>query len=122
MYVSYCINATRYSIHSFLSQFNNCYSDNHWKCAKRVLRYLQGTKTYSLFFSKDESHLEGFVDADWASNKVDRKSYTDFVFKLSEGAVSWKSNKQKTISLSSCERSYISPTLTLRTDWEIRLY
>jgi len=25
---------------SFLSQFNNSYTESHWKCAKRILRYL----------------------------------------------------------------------------------
>lgn len=24
---------------SFLSQFNNCYTNEHWRAAKRVLRY-----------------------------------------------------------------------------------
>lgn len=93
---------------SFLSQFNNCYSELHWKCAKRVLRYLQGTKSYKLKFYKDNCELQGFADADWANNKNDRKSYTGIVFKLSGGAISWESNKQRTVALSSTEAEYMA--------------
>ena len=93
---------------SYLSQFNNCYTEYHWKCAKRVLRYLQGTKNFSLIFSKNDEPLVGFVDADWASDKNDRKSYTGFVFKLSEGSISWKCKKQSTVALSSTEAEYMA--------------
>lgn len=30
---------------SYLGQFNNCFDETHWKTAKRVLRYLKGTRT-----------------------------------------------------------------------------
>lgn len=93
---------------SFLSQYNTCFTDVHWKGGKRVLRYLQATKNYKLKFSKDNCELEGFADADWASNKKDRRSYTGFVFKLSGAAISWESSKQKTVALSSTEAEYMA--------------
>ncbi|KAG5889226.1 hypothetical protein JTB14_006362 [Gonioctena quinquepunctata] len=31
-------------VSSVLSQFNNCYTEEHWKYAKRILRYLKSTK------------------------------------------------------------------------------
>lgn len=68
-----------YSV-SFLSQFNNKYTQSHWQCAKRVLKYLQSTKDYGLIFKKSDIDLTGFVDADWAGDKNDRKSYTGFIF------------------------------------------
>lgn len=37
---------------SYLSKFNNCYDETHWKVAERILRYLQGTKTFCLKFEK----------------------------------------------------------------------
>ena len=61
---------------SYLSQFNNCYNDNHYNYAKRVLKYLQKTKKYCLKYSKESIELKGFVDSDWASDSLDRKSYT----------------------------------------------
>lgn len=96
-----------YSV-SFLSQYNNCYSQFHWKCAKRVLRYLKGTKSYVLKFSENNQKLERFADADWGSNGRDRKSYTGFLFKLSGAAVAWESKKQKTVALSTTEAEYMA--------------
>lgn len=96
-----------YSV-SFLSQFNNCYYQSHWKCAKRILKYLQGTKDFGLVFKKSDLGLGGFVNADWGSARIDRKSYTGFVFKLSESAISWESRKQRTVALSSTKAEYMA--------------
>lgn len=93
---------------SFLSQFNNTYNESYWKIAKRVLRYLKGTMNYCLRFSKDDSEIQGFVDADWASSTIDRRSYTGYAFKLSGSVVSWESSKQKTVALSSTEAEYMA--------------
>lgn len=99
--ISFCV--------SYLSQFNNCFSEEHWKCAKRVLRYLKGTKKCGLTFVKsDIPELEGFVDADWAGDMVDRRSYTGFCFKFSGSVVSWESRKQGSVALSSTEAEYVA--------------
>lgn len=96
-----------YSV-SFLSQFNNCYSYIHWNYAKRILKYLSHTKTFCLRYSKENAELEGFVDADWASDVTDRRSYTGFCFLKSGAAISWESKKQRTVALSSCEAEYMA--------------
>ena len=94
---------------SFLSQFNNCYSTDHWNMAKRVLRYLKGTKDLSLIFKKitNQAKLVGYADADWA-NGADRKSYTGYIFKLGLNTISWGCYKQSCIALSSTEAEYIA--------------
>lgn len=96
-----------YSV-SYLSQFNNCYSSVHWHYAKRVLKYLSQTKAYCLKYSRENSELVGFVDADWASDTTDRRSYTGFCFTISGAAISWESKKQRTVALSSCEAEYMA--------------
>lgn len=48
------------------------------------------------------------VDADWASNHLDRRSYTGYVFKIGAAAVSWESKKQRTVALSSTEAEYMA--------------
>ncbi|KAE8739389.1 hypothetical protein FOCC_FOCC015111 [Frankliniella occidentalis] len=37
---------------SFLSQYNNKYTDTHWGLAKRVLRYLKATATLGIKYTK----------------------------------------------------------------------
>jgi transposase InsO family protein len=96
-----------YSV-SYLSQFNNCFTSVHWKQAKRILKYLQKTKSYGLMFTNDNCNLEGFVDADWASNAIDRKSYTGFCFKFSGAVISHECKKQQTVALSSTEAEYMA--------------
>ena len=93
---------------SSLSQFNENPSHIHWVAAKRVLRYLKGTANYSLVYRRPIGLMEGYVDADWAGCPKDRRSYTGYVYKLGGAAISWKSQKQKTVALSSTEAEYMA--------------
>lgn len=95
---------------SYLSQFNTNFSEEHWKAAKRVLRYLQGTKEKSLVFEKTNKPLIGLTDADWGSSIMDRKSISGYCFMYANGTVSWASRKQKCISLSTAEAEYCAIT------------
>uniref|UniRef100_A0A5S6QJJ9 Reverse transcriptase Ty1/copia-type domain-containing protein n=1 Tax=Trichuris muris TaxID=70415 RepID=A0A5S6QJJ9_TRIMR len=95
---------------SFLSQFNTCYTVEHWKAAKRVLRYLKGTMDLGLLFHRTGEPILGYADADWGACVVDRKSYTGFVFKFGGAAISWEAKKQRTVALSSTEAEYMGLT------------
>ncbi|CAH2098391.1 unnamed protein product [Euphydryas editha] len=92
----------------YLSQFNNNFNETHWKHVKRILKYLKKTKNYGLKYVKDEHDLVGYVDADWASNSLDRKSFTGFVFKMSGSVISYECKKQTTIDLSRTEAEYMA--------------
>nr|GFB70706.1 ribonuclease H-like domain-containing protein [Tanacetum cinerariifolium] len=50
--------------------------------------------------------LEAFVDADWAKCIFTRKSETGLCVKLNGSLVSWKNEKQNTLSKSSAEAEY----------------
>ena len=70
--------------------------------AERVLLYLERTKDLGLTFKSGDVSaiaLEGMSDSDWAV----RRSTSGYVFSISGGAVSWKSTKQSSVSLSSTE-------------------
>ena len=54
--------------------------------------------------------LQGYVDADFASDIDSRKSTTVFVFTLSGTAISWDSNLQKIVTLSTTEAEYVATT------------
>ena len=55
-----------------------------------------------------------YSDADWAGDTIDRRSTSGFVIKLFNSAVSWRSQKQPTVSLSSTEAEYIALTETCK--------
>lgn len=59
-------------------------------------------------YVKENVDLIGYADADWASNGLDRKSYTGYVFKMSGSVISYECKKQCTIALSSTEAEYIA--------------
>ena len=94
-----------------LSQHMSNPSEDDLIMAKHVLRYLKGTMDWKLVFRKSESSLaiNGYCDSDWA-NSIDRKSITGYCFKIfSNGPlISWKTRKQPTVALSTCEAEYMS--------------
>lgn len=50
---------------SKLAQFSNEPNQQHWAAAKRVLRYLAGTKDLGLVYTKTNESFFGYADADW---------------------------------------------------------
>lgn len=92
-----------------LASYTNCATAEHWSAAKRVLRYLQGTKNYNLTYEKSKTKdIIGFSDSDWAGDKENRRSTTGFTFVLSNGPIAWESRRQKTTALSTCEAEYMA--------------
>ena len=85
---------------------------------KKVLRYLRGTVNKGLsIYSGGE--LVGYVDSDWASDVVDRKSVSGLVigFQRGDGLFSpivWKSKKQSCVATSSCEAEYVACSVICR--------
>ncbi len=73
----------------------------------RVMQYLIGTKSLGITYdNKRKMELEAYVDSDYASDKDERKSTTGYVIMLGGGAIQWKSQMQKTVSLSSTDAEY----------------
>ncbi|HEX4706357.1 MAG TPA: reverse transcriptase domain-containing protein, partial [Candidatus Udaeobacter sp.] len=89
----------------------------HQHALDRVFRYLRGSSSKRLVFQRGSPNgttLQGYVDADWASDVNDRKSTTGFVFMLGGCAISWGSKKQATIALSSTEAEYIAAAISAK--------
>ena len=80
----------------------------HWQAAKRVLRYLKGTKQWRLTLGGKTPEVVAFTDADWGSHRDDRRSIGAYLIKIGDGAVSWKSKKQSCVALSSTEVEYMA--------------
>jgi hypothetical protein len=102
-----------YSV-NYLSRFIKNYNRTHWQAAKRVLRYLKNYPDVRIKYDGNmKLELSGWADADWASDKTDRKSVSGNVFFLLGGVVSWKSSKQKSVALSSMEAEFIALALAM---------
>ena len=92
-----------------LSQFLDCYSYDHWEAAKRVVRYLKGTRTYKLHLGGTPiTTLSGFSDSNFGTCVDTRRSTSGYCFSLGSGLISWAARKQKTVSTSTCEAEYIA--------------
>ena len=56
--------------------------------------------------------LQDYVDVDFTGDIDSRKSTTEFVFTLGGTAISWVSNLQKIVTLSTTEAEYVTATET----------
>ena len=66
--------------------------------------------------------LVGYSDSDLAGDVDDRKSTTGIVFFLGSSVVTWASQKQKVVALSSCEAEYVAAaTASCQAVWLSRL-
>jgi hypothetical protein len=81
----------------------------HWEAVKRIYRYLIGTKKLALTFGTCKQGLEGFTDADGASQEH-RHAISGYAFLLDGGTVSWSSKKQELVTLSTTEAEYVAAT------------
>ncbi|KAL4313405.1 hypothetical protein GQ457_01G015130 [Hibiscus cannabinus] len=82
---------------------------SHWKELKQILRYIQGTVSLGLFYSKTEDYkLVGYSDSDWCRDIDDRKSTSGYVFFMGDTAFTWLSKKQPIVTLSTCEAEYVA--------------
>ena len=100
---------------STLSKYNLCPITAHHSVMGRVLRYLQATKNTGMLY-KGESKISAmpkpvcYTDSDWAGDRDKRRSTGGFVVMLCGGAVSWKTQKQDIVALSTTEAEYIALT------------
>jgi hypothetical protein len=79
----------------------------HWKAAKCILRYVQGTITFGIHYATNSTlDLIRFTDSDWAGDNTDRKSTFGYSLSLGSGPICWSSKKQAAIALYLIEAEY----------------
>ena len=95
-----------------LSQHLSNPDEGDWIMLKHVFRYLRGTSEYQLSYRKNPGGLQllGYCDADWASSLDNRRSISGYCISLSSSGslISWKSKKQASVALSTCEAEYMA--------------
>ena len=83
--------------------------ESHLIAMKRIIRYVNETPDYGLWYSKDSNAcLAGYSDADWAGSVDNIKSISSGCFYLGNNLVSWMSKEQNFVSLSTAEAEYIA--------------
>ncbi|KAH9095149.1 hypothetical protein LEN26_017906 [Aphanomyces euteiches] len=95
---------------TLLSRHLNNPFDEDMQIAKRVLRYLKGTKQCGLLYQPalhKEFKIELFVDTDYANDKSTRRSTSGYLLFLNKCLVSWKSKLQNIVALFTSEAEYI---------------
>jgi hypothetical protein len=80
----------------------------HWDAAKRILRYLNGTRNFGLLYTKGNNELVGYSDSNYAGDQETRKSTTGYVFQMGNNTITWNSKRQQTVALSTCEAEYMA--------------
>lgn len=87
-----------------------------WTEVKRLVRYLNGTKSLGLRLSTKEDCKKflSFSDADYAEDRVDRKSRTGNCCFVNGGLIAWNSQKQPVVAQSSAEAEYVALSETVK--------
>lgn len=105
---------------NYLSQFLDSYNQEHWRAVKRIFRYLIGTIDVGLVygnsgssagsanFGESSAQLVGYTDADYAGCLSTRRSRSGYVFLFNGTPISWSSQRQEVVALSTAEAEYIA--------------
>ncbi|KAK8455568.1 hypothetical protein SEVIR_4G141001v4 [Setaria viridis] len=114
------VGSLRYLVHTrpdisfavgYVSRFMEKPRQEHLAAVKHLLRYIAGTIDYGLVYpklTKGDSRLIGYSDSDLGGDVDERKSTAGVIFFLGGMVISWSSQKQKTVALSTCEAEYMA--------------
>ena len=90
-----------------VSQHMQAPTMHHWDMVSRILKYIKGAPGQGIWMGcNNNTELVGYCDADYAGDRKDRRSTTGYCTFIGGNLVTWKSKKQKVVSLSSAESEY----------------
>ena len=101
-YIAYAVNR--------LASYTANPSLQHTTALKRVLRYLNGTKSHCITYKALPDKVDfftGYADAAYA-NADEGWSTTGYVFLAGDGAITWSLKKQISTALSSTQAEYVA--------------
>ena len=91
------------------ARFQSNPKQSHLNVVKRILRYLVGTTNLGLWYEKGTIYnVTSYCDANFAGDRVERKSTSSCFCFLGKSLITWSSKKQNTIALSTIEAEYVS--------------
>ncbi|XP_024965757.1 uncharacterized protein LOC112505954 [Cynara cardunculus var. scolymus] len=114
------IGCLRYLLHTrpdlsfpvgLLSRFMQDPQEQHMKEIKQALCYIKGTKDYGITYGHEGGNkIQGYIDNSYGVNTHEGKGTTGIIFYFGNSPISWSTQKQGTITLSSCELEFIATT------------
>ncbi|RVX23060.1 Retrovirus-related Pol polyprotein from transposon TNT 1-94 [Vitis vinifera] len=109
MYAQVCTRPDIAYIVGMLGRYLSNPGMDHWRAAKRVMRYLQRTKEYMLTYRRlDQLELIGYSDSNFAGCQDSRRSTSGYIYLLAGGAISWRSAKQTLVTSSTMEAEFVA--------------
>nr|XP_034601269.1 secreted RxLR effector protein 161-like [Setaria viridis] len=99
----------------YVSRFMEDPQEAHLAAIKHLLHYIVGTTELGITYPRQggvQLELTGFSDSDMTGDIDGRCSTTGIIFFLRSCPVSWQSQKQKVVALSTCEAEYIAAATT----------
>ncbi|KAL4193104.1 hypothetical protein AMTRI_Chr06g197640 [Amborella trichopoda] len=102
----------KFSIH-ILSQYMHDQQEPHLGTAQRVLWYLKWSPSQGLVLSLINSfQISTYYDSDWANCPTTQRFTTGYITFQGSSPLSWRTNKQSTISRSLADAEYRSMATT----------
>lgn len=87
----------------------------HVNAVKRIFKYLKATESYGINFEKNaNASFICYSDSDYAGDPDTKRSTSGNVFLFGSSAVSWNSQRQKCVALSSTEAEYVSASMAIQ--------
>lgn len=108
MYLMLCTRPDIAFAVSQLSKYNSCHGQGHHNALNHLFRYLHHTKSKLITYGSFTTTLLGFSDSSWAADVDSRRSVTGYIFYVAGAPISWKSQSQTTVALSSAEAEYMA--------------
>ncbi|KAD3642341.1 hypothetical protein E3N88_31565 [Mikania micrantha] len=99
-----------YSV-GYASRYMQSPTITHQQAVKHILRYVKGTINLGIHYQRRGSNsLLGYSDSSYSTDQEDGKSTTGVVFYFNNKPITWLSQKQPTVALSSCEAEFMAAT------------
>ena len=109
MYAQVCTRPNIAFVVGMLRRYQSNPRIENWTVAKKVLRYLQGTKDYKLIYQRsDNLEVVDYSDSNFAGCVDFRRLTSRYIFMMANGAISWRSAKQSLVATSTMEAEFIS--------------
>ena len=106
----YLTGATRPDINyavNILSRHQIAPTENECLIAKRILRYLKGTKKMAIRYAGETGDIQAYSDASFADFKGSLTT-CGYAIKLFGDTIAWRTRKQQYVAMSTCQEEFVT--------------